>query len=251
MRHARCCAGSGRFSSMLKAALNGDRPADSHPRLPLTAAGLAADAAACVRAGAHAVHVHPRDDDGRESLSAEVIDETVRAVRSAAGVPVGVSTGAWIEPDPARRAEAVAAWREPDMASVNLSEAGAPAVMAALWEAGVGIEAGIWTLDDVERLAVSGFAARLVRILVEIVHPSPRPAAEVLAIDQALDRLRADVPRLHHGEGPATWPVLRQAVRLGRDIWIGLEDTLLLPDGSQARSNATLVTAAVQLATPA
>jgi uncharacterized protein (DUF849 family) len=137
------------------------------------------------------------------------------------------------------------------MASVNLSEAGATSVMAALWEAGVGIEAGIWTLDDVERLAESGFAGRLARILVEIVHPAPRPAAEALAIDQALDRLRTGVPRLHHGEGPATWPVLRQAVSLGRDIRIGLEDSLLLPDGSQAPSNAALVTAAVRLATPA
>jgi uncharacterized protein (DUF849 family) len=236
---------------MLKAALNGDRPAGSHPRLPLTAAELAVDAAACVSAGADAVHIHPRDDDGRESLAAEVIDETVRAVRSAAGVPVGVSTGAWIEPDPTRRADAVAAWREPDMASVNLSEAGATSVMAALWDAGVGIEAGIWTLDDVERLAQSGFAGRLVRILVEIVDPVPRPAAEALAIDQALDRLGADVPRLHHGEDSATWPVLRQAVSLGRDIRIGLEDSLLLPDGSPARSNAALVTAAVRLASPA
>jgi uncharacterized protein (DUF849 family) len=211
---------------MLKAALNGDRPAGSHPRLPLTAAELAVDAAACVSAGADAVHIHPRDDDGRESLAAEVIDETVRA-------------------------EAVAAWREPDMASVNLSEAGATSVMAALWDAGVGIEAGIWTLDDVERLAQSGFAGRLVRILVEIVDPVPRPAAEALAIDQALDRLGADVPRLHHGEDSATWPVLRQAVSLGRDIRIGLEDSLLLPDGSPARSNAALVTAAVRLASPA
>jgi uncharacterized protein (DUF849 family) len=238
----------GRFTTMLKAALNGDRPPGSHPRLPLTAAALAADAASCAGAGASAVHIHPRDGDGRESLAAEVIDETVRAVRSAAGVAVGVSTGAWIEPDPGRRAEAVAAWREPDMASVNLSEAGAADVMAALWEAGIGIEAGIWSLDDVERLADSGFATRLVRVLVEIRHPSPDPAANALAIDQALDRLRADVPRLHHGEEEATWPVLRQAVSLGHDIRIGLEDTLLLPDGSRARSNADLVTAAARLA---
>ena len=55
----------------------------------------------------------------------------------------------------------------------------------------------------------------------------------------------------HDREGPATWPVLRQAVSLGRDIRIGLEDSLLLPDGSQAPSNAALVTAAVRLATPA
>jgi uncharacterized protein (DUF849 family) len=233
---------------MLTAALNGDRPQGSHPRLPLTARALAADAAVCAGAGAGDVHIHPRNGDGLESLSAEIVDQAVRAVRSASGVRVGVTTGAWIEPDPARRAEKVAAWREPDLASVNLSEAGAVNVMAALWEAGIGIEAGIWNLDDVERLADSGFAPRLARVLVEIVDPSPSPSADALAIDQALDRLGADAPRLHHGEGPATWPVLRQAVSLGRDIRIGLEDTLLLPDGSAAPSNAALVIAAARLA---
>ena len=89
---------------MLKAALNGDRERGSHPALPFGAAELAADAAACVRAGAAAIHIHPRDDEGWETLAADVVDHTVRAVRLAAGVAVGVSTGAWIEPDPRRRA---------------------------------------------------------------------------------------------------------------------------------------------------
>jgi len=31
--------------------------------------------------------------------------------------------------------------------------------------------------------------------------------------------------------------VLRQALALGRDVRVGLEDTLLLPDGTPARGN--------------
>ena len=46
--------------------------------------------------------MHPRDRDGRETLDPDVIDAAVREVRAACGVPVGVSTGAWIEPDPPR-----------------------------------------------------------------------------------------------------------------------------------------------------
>jgi uncharacterized protein (DUF849 family) len=233
---------------MLKAALNGDRSPGSHPGLPVIIPELQVDASACVRAGASALHIHPRDDSGRESLAAEVIDETVRAVRAAAGVPVGVSTGAWIEPDPVRRAAAVAAWREPDMASVNMSEAGAAQVMAALLDAGIAVEAGVWSVDDAERLADTALTGRLLRVLVEIVRPGEDPAADALAIDLALDRLGITAPRLHHGEGEVTWPVLRQAVRLGRDIRIGLEDTLDLPDGTGAPSNEALVTAAVRLA---
>ena len=55
-------------------------------------------------------------------------------------------------------------------------------------------------------------------------------------------------PRLHHGYGLATWHVLRAAVALGRDIRVGLEDTVVLADGTPATSNAELVAAAVALA---
>ncbi len=49
---------------------------------------------------------------------------------------------------------------------------------------------------------------------------------------------------LPHGEDGGTWPVLRLAGRLGPATRIGLEDTLLLPDGQRAVSNAQLVTEA-------
>jgi uncharacterized protein (DUF849 family) len=42
--------------------------------------------------------------------------------------------------------------------------------------------------------------------------------------------------------------VLRRAVAAGRDVRIGLEDTLALADGSPASGNAELVASAVALA---
>ena len=79
---------------MLKAALNGERERGSHPALPLGAAELAADAAAYVRAGAAAIHIHPRDDDGWETLAADLgIEAGIWSVddaeRLAASVPGG------------------------------------------------------------------------------------------------------------------------------------------------------------------
>lgn len=158
-----------------------------------------------------------------------------------------MSTGAWIEPDPVRRAVLVSGWREPDMASVNLSEEGAGSVIEALLGAGIGVEAGVWTVDDAEHLAASGVAARIDRVLVEIVHPTPDPVREVTAIETTLDRLGIGLPRLIHGEEEATWPVLRHAVALGHDTRVGLEDTLHLPDGPVAASNAALVEAVLAL----
>jgi uncharacterized protein (DUF849 family) len=233
---------------LLQAALNGDRSRAEHPAVPLSAAELARDAEACVAAGAGALHLHPRDVEGRERLDAEVVDGVVARVRAAAGVPVGVSTGAWIEPDLERRVELVRAWREPDYASVNLCEAGSTEVMQALIDAGVGIEAGVWTIGDVERLGASGLGDRVTRILVEPMDVSAADAVALVdGIHRALDRLGLSAPRLQHGDGEATWVLVADAARRGLDTRIGLEDTLHEPDGEPTAGNAALVRAARRL----
>ena len=61
----------------IKACLNGSRPA------PATPAELAAEAVGAVAAGAEAVHVHPSDATGRESLAADDIGAAVTAIRRA------------------------------------------------------------------------------------------------------------------------------------------------------------------------
>jgi uncharacterized protein (DUF849 family) len=233
---------------MLQAALNGDRTAADHPAVPLSADDLARDAAACAAAGAGAIHLHPRDADGRERLDADVVDHVAAHVRAACRVPVGVSTGAWIEPDLERRLELIRAWRAPDYASVNVSEAGSEHVMAALLDAGVGIEAGVWSVDDAERLAASGLGDRVTRIMVEPVDLSATGAVAVVdGIHAALDRLGLTARRLQHGDGEATWVLLGDAVRRGLDTRIGLEDTLLDPSGKPVAGNEALVRAAREL----
>ena len=100
------------------------------------------------------IHLHVRVPSGRESLAPADVDATMAAVRAAVpGTLVGISTGAWIERDDDRRLAYMAAWRElPDYASVNLSEPGAPAVIERLHRLGVGIEAGLASVEDAERL---------------------------------------------------------------------------------------------------
>jgi uncharacterized protein (DUF849 family) len=233
---------------VLQAALNGDRTRDEHPALPHTADELAADAAACVSAGAGAIHMHPRDGDGAETLEPRAVDAAVVEVRDACGVPVGVSTGEWIEPDLERRLRLVAGWSAPDYASVNLSEAACERVMDALAGAGVGIEAGVGSVEDAERLAASGFGDRVTRILVEPFDPGAARAIGVAdEIHAALDRLGLSAPRLEHSDGEATWVLIEDAARRGLDTRVGLEDTLVGPDGSRARGNAALVTLAASL----
>jgi uncharacterized protein (DUF849 family) len=230
---------------LLQAALNGPFGKDDHPAMPVSAQELARDAAACVAAGAGAIHLHPRGADGAERLDAEVVDAVVVAVREACRVPVGVSTGAWIEPDLGRRLELIAGWSAPDYTSVNLSEDGADDVMRAVLAAGVGVEAGISTVADVDRLAASGLGERLTRILVEPVDVGAADALAVVAeIHGALDRLGLAAPRLQHGDGEATWILLDDSVRRGIDTRVGLEDTVAGPDRDRAAGNEALVRAA-------
>jgi uncharacterized protein (DUF849 family) len=237
---------------MLQAALNGPFTKTDHPALPVAVEELARDAAACVAAGARAIHLHPRDRDGRERLDAEIVDEVVARVREACGVPVGITTGAWIEPGLERRLELVRAWRAPDYASVNLSEPGATEIMQVLIRAGIGIEAGVWTVEDAERLAASGLGGKVTRILVEPGEAQVGDSAAgaiglVEDIHRALDRHGLTAPRLQHGDGKVAWALLADAIRRGLDTRIGLEDTLYEPNGERTAGNEALVRAAREL----
>lgn len=233
---------------VIQACLNGSRGREHHPALPVLLDDLVRSATACAAAGAGSLHVHPRAADGRETLDPGLVDTTAGALRAACGLPVGVTSGAWIEPDPERRAALVAGWTAPDFASVNLYEPGYADVAWKLLHAGIGVEAGVETEADVERLAGSRFAHRVLRVLIEVVDSDPEQAARhALAIDRALAAAGIDAPRLHHGAGLATWAVIAQAIRFGRDVRVGLEDVLTLPGGETAPDNAALVRVAVSL----
>jgi uncharacterized protein (DUF849 family) len=111
---------------LIKVCLNGARDATAHPALPLSSAALAAAAQSAVRAGAGAIHMHPANAQGAQSLKPDDIGAAVAAVRAACpDVPVGVSTLFSIVPDPARRAALVAAWSEcPDFFSLPCRHTG-------------------------------------------------------------------------------------------------------------------------------
>ncbi|HEV2980912.1 MAG TPA: 3-keto-5-aminohexanoate cleavage protein [Solirubrobacteraceae bacterium] len=227
----------------VKACLNGGRSRDEHPALPQTPGELASDAVAVRAAGAFAVHVHPRNARGEQTLDARACDAAVAALRAAApGLPVGLSTAATIDPDPFARAAAIGSWRQrPDFVSVNLSELGWAGLVRAALHAGIGVEAGLSTCADAEELARSPFTHQIVRALVEVEGGAPDA--------QAISRLIApEVAQLWHGYGERTWEVLTAAGAAGLDVRVGLEDVLVLPDGSPAPSNAALVAAAVALA---
>ena len=237
---------------LLKACLNGARRPGTHDRLPVTPEECARDGAAAVAAGAGALHVHIRGDDGSETFDALAVEATLDAMRGAVSVPIGVSTGAWVMPDPDERLAAIGRWTTlPDFASVNFHEAGAPDVARALIAQGVGVEAGLWNADSARALIASGIADQCLRIMLEPIDPDLDVAVATIEDTRtALHGVAPGVPRLLHGHGPTAWAVLERAGELGYDSRIGLEDTLTLPDGSPARDNAQLVGVGLEILNP-
>jgi uncharacterized protein (DUF849 family) len=232
---------------LLQAALNGDR---EHPATPRTPDELAGEARAAVDAGADSLHLHPYDDDGRETLEARSCLAALRAVRAACpGVPVSLSTSAGIEPDPERRCALVAAWTElPDLVTVNQGEDGIRKLCELLVARGIGIEAGLLSLADAHAFVASGIARCCVRAMVEPLDPDPDDAAaHAAAIEHALAEGHVQLEQVHHGDGIASWAVNLRAARRGHGIRTGLEDTPVLPDGRYAAGNGELVAAAASL----
>ena len=110
---------------------------------------------------------------------------------------------------------------------------------------GLGVEVGIFHAEAAASWARSEIAAHCMRVMVEL-----GPDGDIATADDVLGEVLAagsPAPVLLHGLDESCWPLLEHAGVRGVQARIGMEDTLLLPDGSTAPDNAALVAAAVQL----
>ena len=180
-----------------------------------------------------------------ESVAAGDVAAALEAIRSACpGIPVGVSTAAWIVKDAARRPALVRSWSVlPDYASVNVHEEGAAELMRLLIERGVGIEAGVARAA----LRSSSTAVSPASACASCSSPPAPPATSTPTWRRWSESWRGSIARV-----ASRRPVdladdrARGAPRL-RHLGVGLEDTLTLPDGSRAEGNAALVAAAIAI----
>ena len=236
--------------TMLQACLNGGRSKAEAAGVPVTPLELSADARAVRAAGADALHIHPRSSAGTETLAPDAVGDCLRAVRAAVpGMPVGVGTGAWIEPGLRARLDLIRRWNVlPDYASVNLNEDDAPENMELLLSKGIGIEAGIWSEEDAERLVTLPFASKCLRVLLEMTSEDLAEAARTYRLARSVLRsAEVRLPILLHGTGKSVWPMVELAKAEGHDTRVGFEDGMTLPDGSRADDNAQLVRTAARI----
>jgi uncharacterized protein (DUF849 family) len=234
---------------VIKAALNGGRTRAEHPAIPLTPQELATSAKESIAAGAACIHFHVRGADGKESLDPQDVALSLDAIRAVIpGIPVGVSTGAWILRDTQRRYELISRWKTlPDFASVNFIEDGAVALAELILSRNIQLEAGLSDLPGTEIFVKSGLANRCLRLLVEPLQPSvPEVLKTLEGILMLLEKAAIKLPIVFHGLNEAAWRMIDEAAARGYDTRVGFEDILTLPDGSPAPSNAALVVEATR-----
>ncbi|UWQ26661.1 3-keto-5-aminohexanoate cleavage protein [Leisingera aquaemixtae] len=238
---------------------NGARRArGDHPQLPVTPQQTAETAAACSAAGAHALHLHVRDGDGRHSLDAGRYREALEAVReSVPEMAVQITTESAGIYDVAAQFACLEALR-PAAASVSVREMARDPDLAArayalCAEAGTQVQHILYGPDCIARLRVwyqDGIVPAAMRDAIFVLGKYTPPVLarpEGLAVfqDAAAD-LGLSWAACAFGRNEQA--CLLAAVAAGGDARIGFENNIETPDGGLLADNAASVTAFVQAA---
>lgn len=259
---------------ILTAAITGaETTREKNPALPLTAEEQAADAKACVSAGAAIIHLHVRDKDGKPSQDLAYFNNSIAAIQAACKPEpiIQLSTGGAAGDTVKKRIEPVIHLR-PEMASLNVGSMN------------FGADVFINHPQDVIEMARQ-FHKAGVMPEVEVYDPSHIGIAKELVKNGLINRpvhyqfvlgvpggLNGDIRNLLFmrdsidpqdswgvaGIGRFELPLAVHAMIMGGHVRVGLEDNVYFYRGVLAQSNAQLVqriadiakTAGLELATP-
>ncbi len=235
------------------------RKAD-HPALPVTAEGLARQAAACAAAGATALHLHVRDEDGHHSLDAELYRAWIECLReeTGAGLLLQITTEAVGRYGPAQQMALVRTLR-PEAVSIAPRELfgerlepseESRAFLRWLVEARISPQYILYTPEEV---------ARFHELRAQGVIPQKRPFV-LFVLGRYLGPGEAVSPAglcgfLAAHDQACPWAVcafgreetacLLAAAAMGGHVRVGFENSLWHGDGRLARDNAERVEAII------
>ncbi|SOZ38713.1 3-keto-5-aminohexanoate cleavage protein [Cupriavidus neocaledonicus] len=236
--------------------------ASDHPAVPLTAAALAAEARACLDAGAAMMHMHVRDAQGRHSLDVQTYRDALAAVRGAVGdaLLVQVTSEAAGVYQAAEQMAMVRALR-PEAVSVGLREVAVPQLadseLAAFfnWLARERVMTQVILYDaaDVRRWQQMRARGMVPPGAWSVLYVLGRYAAgqvssphDLLPFLQAAAEGGEALPWAICAFGREENACVTAAAAFGGHVRVGFENNLLLRDGSLAPGNHALVAQAVQ-----
>lgn len=226
-----------------------------HPRLPMTAAEIARDAAEALEAGAAMIHLHVRDREGRHALDVDLYREAVEAVRAEVGdrLVVQITTEAVGRYTPPEQMAVVDALR-PESVSIALreilpefvDETEAARFLARTASAGTMVQFIIYEPSElmrIKRLAARGVLPDPAPPVLAVLGRYGQTGASDVEFEAYLAAGVARFPWMLCAFGPREAEFAARGALRGGDARVGLENNLMLPDGSVAPSNAAIVAA--------
>jgi uncharacterized protein (DUF849 family) len=229
-----------------------------HPALPVIAAEIAREAAACANEGAQVLHLHVRDAAGAHTLDADSYRGAIEAVRDATGdrLVIQVTTEA-VERYSRQEQKAVVRALRPEAISVALRElipdarAEEDAATFLAWAERAGIAVQYITYSAEEAIRLVHLAARGVvpscpsrkgpHALFVLGRYTTGQLADPAELPPFLEQWPTEWPWTVCAFGPAEAACLTSALALGGHVRVGFENNLVRPDGSLAASNAEQV----------
>ncbi len=240
------------------------------PAIPYTPAEIGEEARRAYEAGASAVHIHARNDDGTPTFSPATFARIKAEVRARSPIILNFSTGTIVD-DVSEQCTYIRESR-PEIAALNMGTMNyakysekrrgfvfdmvfpntyekISKLLSAMNEAGVkpelecfdsGHTHGAWPLIDMGLLKPPLQYSFIVNVLGGIP-----PLIESLQLQTRIMHPGSEweVIGISHGH----WRMLASALVLGGNIRTGLEDHLYLPNGEMASSNAAMVEVAARM----
>ena len=244
-------------SLALMVAPNGARKGHAdHPNLPVTIAEVAREALACRDAGAQAIHVHVRDDEGRHSIDASRYVAATEAIRRLAGpeLIVQMTTEAVGQFTPPQQIASVRAVR-PEAVSIAVKElvpdASAESAAAELYrwalENSIAVQHIVYSAEEFDRMLDLVARDIIPGKRHSLIFPLGRYVANQQSDPVELIPFAAKVLRNGGSErfdwwvcafGASETASLVATAALGGHCRIGFENSFINADGSRAASNA-------------
>lgn len=257
----------------------GGNTVGKHPAIPVTPAQIAQSSIEAASAGAAIVHIHVRDPaTGNPSMDPALYREVVQRIRdSGTDVIINLTTGPGARYIPGEDDPGIGApgstMRSPDIRTAHVAELRPEVCSLDVATFNFGDHVFMNTPAHLKRMAANIAAAgvkpelevfdsgqiRLATHLIEAGLIAPPPMFQLClgiawsapATPQSMifmrDLLPKDAVWAAFGIGPAQFPMVAQAVLLGGNVRIGLEDNLYLEKGVFAPTNASLVEKAVKI----
>lgn len=228
------------------------RDRTDHPALPVTTDQIVATALACHAAGADALHLHVRDDQGRHTLDPGRYRETLNELSAVLPeMPVQITTELAGIFDVATQLRCLADLR-PHWASIAPREiARAPDLVARVYATcaaqGIRVQHILYDQDDVALLAdwtrrglVRPDQSEVIFVLGRYRTGQIADPADLATFREAMER---SPTWMLCAFGPREHDCLLEAARRGGQLRVGFENSLTAPDGQPHTDNASSVAA--------